>query len=363
MSNIKGKVIPWAVPDIQKEDIEYVKNVLDSGWYTMGEKVKLFEEKLADYVGREHAIAVNNGTSALQVLLMTMGIGPGDEVIVPALSYIASATSISLVGAKPVFVDVDNFMTIDSNGITDEIITSKTKAVMAVDLTGSPCDYDSLLKKCDEYGLPLIVDGAQSLGSTYKTKQCLSYGLMSTTSFHAAKILTTVEGGMVFTDDDKLAEKARSIRGQGETDVKYIHRYLGGNYRMTDVSASFGIKQAERYDETLRNRAKKVAYYKKLLDGIVDFLDIRKEGTTCNFMFPIFHERRDEIADFLGASGIETRKVYPKTIPQQPVYNIKKEYPVAEWFCKNTLSLPLYGGLRFEEIKYICDKIREFVTK
>jgi perosamine synthetase len=326
----------------------------------MGKQVKLLERKMAVYVNRKHAIAVNNGTMALEVMLRAMNIGHGDEVIVPAFSYIASATSVDLVGAKPVFIDVDEKMTIDPNCIND-VITDKTKAVMAVDLTGSPCDYDALLKKCKEYEIKLIVDGAQSLGSTYKGKSCTSYGLMSTTSFHAAKILTTVEGGMVFTDDDELAKKARAIRNQGEGDKKYVHEYLGGNYRMTDISAAFAIKQLERFEKTLKDREQKVEYYKKLLTGLVDFLTIRDEGTSCHFIFPIFIKEREKLADFLKTNGIDTRKIYPTTIPQQPLYNIKKSWPTAEWFCKHTLSLPLYSDLTSEQVKHICEKIKEFV--
>lgn len=367
------KKIPWAMPNITKEDIDYVKEILDSGWYTMGEQVKLLEKKMAGYVGRKHAIAVNNGTAALEVLLRSINIGHGDEVIVPATSFIASASAVSLVGAQPVFIDVDNNMTIDPNHI-DAAVTKKTKAVMAVDLTGSPCDYDLLLQKCNKYNVDLIVDGAQSLGSTYKNRSCLSYGLMSTTSFHAAKIITTVEGGMVFTDDDELAKKARAIRAHGETDTKFIHNCLGGNYRMTDILAGFAIKQLDRYDATLKNRSRLVDYYKKLLPN-VDVLTIRKEGKTCNFMFLILCEdivvkikgssnytpsKRNILAEFLKKKGIETRKVFPLTMPQQPLYNIKESFfPLAEWFCKNSLSLPLYNSLQKDDIGHICEMIKE----
>ena len=354
--------IPWAIPNIHAEDIEYVKSILDSGWYSMGNQVKLFEEKMAKYVGRKHAIAVNNGTSALEVLLLTLGVGVGDEVIVPTLSYIASATPICRLGAKPIFVDVDDKMTINTNYI-DKAITDKTKAVMAVDLTGSPCDYPSLLEKCQQNNLELIVDGAQSLGSSYNGKSCLSYGIMSTTSFHAAKILTTIEGGMVFCDDDALVKKARAIRNQGEAEKKYIHEYLGGNYRMTDLSAAFAIKQLERYGKTLEERAQKVKYYKKLLKNTVDFLNIRNEGISCNFIFLIFNDMRDNIAKLLEKKDIGTRLIYPMPIPHQPIFNIKKNYPKAEWFCKNNLSLPLYSDLTFKQIEYICNKIKEVIKK
>jgi perosamine synthetase len=352
--------IPWAIPNTKPEDVEYVKEILDSGWYTMGKVVRLLEEKMAGYVGAKHGIAVNNGTIALEVVLRSLNIGENDEVIVPAFSYIASATSVNLAGAKPVFIDVDKSMTINPDLIDDKV-TKKTKAVMAVDLTGSPCNYDLLNKKCEELGLTLIVDGAQSLGSIFNDKSCISYGLMGTTSFHAAKIITTVEGGMIFTDDDNLSNIARAVRTHGEGEEKYVHKFLGGNYRMTDISAGFGIKQIDRYDKTLKERAEKVELYKKLLRNIIEFLEVRNNSVSCNFIFPIFYEKREELASFLKAKGVDTRKIYPMTIPQQPIYNIKESYPVSEWFCDRTLSLPLYADLASEQIKYVCENIREFV--
>jgi len=353
--------VPWAIPNITSDDVEYVKGILDSGWYTMGKVVKLLENNMSQYVQRKHAIAVNTGTSALEVLLRTLDISHGDEVIVPAFSYIASATSISLLGATPVFVDVDKTMTIDPAKIEDAI-SKKTKAVMAVDLCGCPCNYDALTRLCHDHDVELLVDGAQSLGSTYRGKSCISYGTMATTSFHAAKILTTVEGGMVFTDDDDLAEKARAIRNQGESDVKYVHSYLGGNFRMTDLSAGFAIPQLERYEKTLEERRKKVALYKQLLDSLVETVVIRKEGRSCNFIFPIFHEQRDKLAEYLKDQGVDTRKIYPMTIPQQPIYRNPKTFPIAEWFCQRTVSLPLYADLTSGQIEFVCEKIKEFCT-
>jgi perosamine synthetase len=351
--------VPWAIPNISSEDVQYVKDILDSGWYTMGKVVKLLEERMGRYVQRKHAIAVNNGTSALEVLLRTLDVSSGDEVIVPAFSYIASATSVSLLGATPVFVDVDKTMTIDPTKV-EEAISKKTKAIMAVDLCGCPCDYDALARICYDHDVELIVDGAQSLGSTYRDKSCISYGRMATTSFHAAKILTTVEGGMVFTNDDDLAEKARALRNQGESNVKYVHTYLGGNFRMTNISAGFAIPQLERYEKTLKERRAKVALYKQLLDSLVETVVIRKEGKSCNFIFPIFYEQRDRLAEYLKEQGIDTRKIYPMTIPQQPIYRSSKKYPVSEWFCQRTLSLPLYAALTSGQIEFVCEKIKEF---
>jgi perosamine synthetase len=355
--------VPWAIPNIVSEDVEYVKKILDSGWYTMGKEVRKLEEIMERYTGRRYAVAVNNGTSALEVMLRTMDIQHGDEVIVPALSFVATATSVSLVGATPVFCDVNKNITIDVDNI-DELITKKTKAVIAVDFAGTPCEYSELIQKCKQRGIDLFVDGAHSLGSKYKGKSCLSYGIMSTCSFHAAKIFTTVEGGVVFTDDKDLAEKASAIRSHGETDKKYVHRFLGGNFRMTDIVAGFGIKQMQRYEKTLAQREKKVNLYKKLLSGKIDFLDIKDPDKICdNFLFLVFDEKRDLLADFLKKNGIDTRKQYPLTIPQQPIYNDKKSYPMAEKYCKTSLSPPLYAELTNEKIEYVCEKIIEFKEK
>lgn len=355
--------VPWAIPNISSKDVNYVKDILDSGWYTMGKEVQKLEHMMEEYTGRKHAIAVNNGTSALEVMLRSLNIGFGDEVIVPALSFVATATAVSLVGAKPIFVDVNENITIDVGKI-GSVLTGKTKAVMCVDFAGTPCEYNQLIEKCNLNDIYLLVDGAHSLGCKYGNKSCLSYGLMSTTSFHAAKIFTTVEGGMVYTDDAYLAKKARAIRSHGEIDKKYIHEFLGGNFRMTDIAAGFGIQQLKRYNKTLEERARKVDYYKKLLSGKIDFLDIKDRGKVCNnFLFLVFDKRRDMLAKFLEKNGIDTRKQYPKTIPQQPIYNVKKSFPMAERYCNISLSLPLYEEMSKDQIKYVCEKIIEFKEK
>jgi len=350
--------IPYSIPNIGKEDIDLVKEVLDSGWFTMGKKVELFEEKMATYLGRKYAIAVNNGTSALEVAYRTLGIGRGDQIVVPACSYISTATTVNLVGATPVFVDVDPFMTLDPKCLSNAI-TENTKAVVVMDSTGNPCDYDSLINICREKKIHLILDGAQSLGSTYNAKSCLSFGIISTTSFHAAKILTTVEGGMIFTDDKHIAEKARCIRNQGESTQKYVHEYLGGNYRMTDVCAAFGIRQLERFDKTLSKRLQKVSYYKDLLSGRIEFLPTRDKGASCHSIFPVLVEDRSGVTKHLHECGIATRHLYPSIIPRQPLYKLDGEFPVSEMFCRRCFSLPLYADLSTEQIEYVCEKIKE----
>ena len=349
-------MIRWAEPNITKEDIENAKEVLDSGWYTMGKQVKLLEEKMCKFSKRKYAIAVNNGTSALTVALRSLGIGIGDEVIVPALSYIASATAVSLVGAKPVFADVDKTTTINPQEI-DRLVTSKTKAVIPVDFGGNPCNHEQIKYISDTIGIPVLLDGAQSIGASCNNKPCLSYGDISTTSFHVAKQVTTVEGGMIFTNNEEIANKVRMIRCQGEGKIKYVHEMLGGNYRMTDILASLAIKQVDRIDEYLQDRHSTVLLYKKLLKDVVNYLDIEGQG---NFMFSIMDKRRDKIAKHLLKSNVETR-YYPKTIPQQPIYNLKDSFPESERFTREMLSLPLHRKLSYSDIFFICEKIKEIV--
>jgi perosamine synthetase len=349
-------MIRWAEPNITQEDIDYVKEVLDSGWFSMGNQVKLLEEKMKNITQRKYAFAVNNGTSALTVALRSLGIGIGDEVIVPALSYIATATAVNLVGAKPVFADVNKRMTLDPQEI-DRAITIKTKAIISVDFGGNPCYHDLIKERADAYKISVLHDGAQSIGAMHKDKPCLSYGNISTTSFHAAKQITTVEGGMIFTDNKDVADKLIMIRGQGEGKTKYVHEILGGNYRMTDVLASLAIKQMDRIVAYLHNRYSIVVFYKQLLKDVVDYVDIDGQG---NFMFVILSDKRDEIAEHLRKNNVETR-AYRMTIPQQPIYNIKTSYPVAEDFAKRMLSLPLHHKLRYEDLEFITNKIKEVV--
>lgn len=346
-------MIPWAVPNTKKEDIDYVKKVLDSGWFTMGKEVESLEDSLSKYTYRDYAIAVNNGTSALIVALRAMGIGHSDEVIVPATSFISTATAVSLVGAKPMFVDVGDDMCIDVEKVKP---SKKTRAIIAVDFSGNPCNHHGLRSISDEFNIPILLDGAHSLGSTYDNQPCLSYGNVSTVSFHAAKILTTIEGGMVFTDDGELAKRMRAIRTHGETDEKYVHKYLGGNYRMTDILAAFGIMQFRRLEQTLVNRSKKANLYRKILgDGFVK----SKRGRSCDLFFMITPENRDDVASHLKNKGIDTRKMFPMAIPQQPIYHEFGSYPKAEWFCNRCLSLPLYDELPVRDIIKICKYVEE----
>ena len=351
--------IPWAIPNIQKDDVSAVKKVLQTGWLSMGEEVKTFEERMASYLNIEFAVAVNNGTAALDVALKCIGIKKGDEVIIPALTYIATGNAILYNSGTPVFVDIDDTLNIDCS-LIEEKITEKTKAIMNIDLGGNVSDYTHLQKIAKKYNIPLIVDGAQSLGSEYHGVKCCTHGIINTTSFHAAKILTTVEGGMVFTNNKETFLRAQAIRNQGE-DTKYIHKYLGNNYRMMDLVATIGNTQIKRFQETLQQRKEMVKYYKNNLEN-VEYPRELSDTISCNFFFLILVENRHELNAYLNGNGIETRITYPMPINKQPLFSrfSKELFSVATETSQKVISLPLHYALTKEEQDYITEKINSF---
>jgi len=351
--------IPWSVPNIQDSEKEAIKKVIDSGWLSMGKEVKRFEEKVASYLNINYSIAVNNGTSALDIALKCNEFGKNDEVIMPALTYIATGNSILYNNCKPVFVDIDNTLSIDTS-LIEEKITENTKALINIDLGGNPSNYDNLLKISRKNNIPLIVDGAQSFGSEYKGKKCCTHGLLNTTSFHAAKILTTIEGGMVFTDNEELKNKAQILRNQGETS-KYMHNYLGNNYRMTDLAASIGNSQMDRLDSTLKDRKSKADYYKENLKNI-EYPEELSDTKNCYFFFLILVNNRDKLNNYLNKNGIETRITYPLPINEQQIFKkySKEVFPVAKKISKRVISLPIHHNLTINEQDYIIKKINDF---
>ncbi|KYK31991.1 MAG: hypothetical protein AYK22_00075 [Thermoplasmatales archaeon SG8-52-3] len=351
--------IPWSIPNIQDKEIESINRVLDSGWLSMGKEVKKFEEKVASYLKIKYSISVNNGTSALDLALKCLDLNTKDEIIIPALTYIATGNVVLYNNCIPVFVDIDNTLNIDTT-LIEEKITKKTKAIINIDLGGNPTNYKNLLKISDENSLPLIVDGAQSFGSEYQNKKCCTHGLINTTSFHAAKIITTVEGGMIFTNDKKINDKANILRNQGETS-KYIHSYLGNNYRMTDLAASIGNSQMDRFETTLEERINKAKYYKQNLKN-VDYPEELQNTKNCHFFFLILVKNRNKLNKCLNKNGIETRITYPLPINEQTIFKkySKQDYISAKKFSKKVISLPIHHKLTIDEQDYIIKKINNF---
>jgi perosamine synthetase len=352
--------INWSSPNIQQEEIQAIKRVIKSGWFSMGEEVKKFEEKTASYLEIDYAVAVNNGTAALDVALKCLNIKKDDEVIIPALTYISTGNVVLYNNATPVFVDINDTLNINTS-LIEEKINNKTKAIINIDLGGNPSDYDGLIRISKKYDIPLVVDGAQSFGSEYHGVKCCTHGLINTTSFHAAKILTTIEGGMIFSRDKKLCLKARVIRNQGES-LKYIHKYLGNSYRMIDLLAAMGSSQLDRFEETLKQRKAKVEYYKENLKN-VEYPCELPNTSSCYFFFLILVKNRDQLNKYLNCNGIDTRITYPIPINEQPVFKkIGKEvFPKAKEISKKVISLPIHHKLSVGQQDFIIKKINNFM--
>jgi len=351
--------IAWSVPDIDKQDLKSIQKVLKSNWFSMGKEVENFEKKMASYLNINYVVATNTGTSALDIALKCMNIKDEDEVIIPALTYIATGNEVLYNNATPIFVDIDDTLNIDTR-LIEERITEKTKAIINIDLGGNVSNYSELQRISKKYDIPLLVDGAQSLGSKYQGVSCCTHGFVNTTSFHAAKILTTIEGGMVFTKDESVYNKAKSIRNQGETS-KYIHHYLGNNYRMTDILAAIGNSQIDRLEKTLKQRKTKVDYYRDNLKN-VEYPRELENTVNSNFLFLILVEKRDKMNQYLYEKGIDTRVTYPMPINEQPVFRkySKEIFPMAKKISKKVISLPLHNNLTTDEQDYVIKKINTF---
>ncbi len=352
--------IPWAIPDLREEDKQAAIDVLQSNWLSMGPVVKKFEKSLSEYLNIKYAVATNNGTSALDIAMKCLEIKQGDEVILPALIYFATGNVVLYNNGTPVFVDIDDTLNIDTSKI-EEKITDKTKAIINIDFGGNVSDYTSLEKISNTYDIPLVVDGAHSLGSVFKDKKCCSHGLINTTSFHAAKILTTIEGGMTFTNNTEIYDKSIQIRNQGES-AKYKHNYLGNNYRMTDLIAAIGLNQIQRLDKSIQIRRKKAEFYKENLQS-VKFPKTLPNTVNCYLFFPILTDKRDQLYSYLQKEGIETRITFPLPLYDQPLFkNYKMDRcPNTEKISQTILSLPIYTKISSKEQEYIVRKINDFL--
>jgi len=354
--------IPWAQPYIGDEEIEAVSALLRERRISMGAEVKGLEAGLSELAGRRHGIAVANGTVALDVALRLAGVGPGDRVLVSALSYIATVSSIVLRGGAPVFCDVDP-ATLNIDPAAVEAAAEGASALLVADYCGSPVDYGALEPICERHGLRLAVDGAQSLGTTYGGRPTLARGLVSTTSLHTAKAFITGEGGMVFVDDHELEVLARRVRGQGEIPGrKYIHDTLASNYRMTDYAAAIGRAQIARFAEVNERRRVLTARYDAAFERHprVEVVAHNPGGAPSRFSYAVLVDERDRVAAELAEADIETRSLYPITAYRQPI----PEYapfaegvvcPAAERAAERVLNLPLFFEMTDEQADRVCD--------
>ncbi len=337
---------------------------LSSGWYILGQEMQSFEEAFSGYLGVKHCIALNSGTDALILGIRALGIGVGDEVIVPASTYIASVIGITENGATPVFVDVDECGGIDSS-IIEKAITERTKAILPVHLYGQPCEMDKVKRIADDHGLFIIEDCAQSHGAKYKGQLTGTFGTLGCFSFYPTKPLGAMgDAGAVVTNDSILAERLRMLRNYGSK-VKYHNEINGVNSRMDEVQAAVlgvGLKYLE---EGNRERIRIAERYKAgISNEQVKILSVRDESTHVYHLFPVLCDRRDEVKDYLESEGIKTQIHYPTPPYVADCYKDWgykwSDYPMAERFSKKELSLPIYAGMPEDEVDRVIETVNGF---
>lgn len=359
-----------AAPDLSGNESAYVNECLRSTWISSnGPFIGKFESSIAACTNTRHAIATCNGTVALHLALTGLGIGPGDEVIVPSLTYVATANAVVYCGASPVFADSEPDTWCLSVPSVARLLSARTKAVIPVHLYGHPCDMEPLLDLARRKGLWVIEDCAEALGATYQGRPVGSFGTVSTFSFYGNKLVTTGEGGMVVTDDDRLGDHLRLLRGQGmDPQRRYWHPIVGFNYRMTNIAAAMGLAQMERFHQLLQDRKRIAASYKERL-GRLPFLKLPMEAAGASSAFWMYSlltlnpAWRDGLMADLANRGIETRPFfYP--VHEFPMYRRSRndnDCPVARDLSYRGLSLPTSSYLQEKDIDVISREIRDLL--
>lgn len=368
-------MIPYGHQSIDQDDIKAVLDVLQSDWLTTGPKVKEFERAIANYVGVKHAIAVSSGTAALHSAMYALGIGPGDQVIVPPMTFAATANCVVFQGGTPVFADVDPETLLLDPAKVEENITDRTKAVIAVDYAGQPCDYDILREIADHHNIALIADGCHALGAQYKGKRVGSLADMTVFSFHPVKNITTGEGGMVVTGDEKLAARLRLFRNHGITADHsqrseqqswfYEISDVGYNYRITDLQCALGISQLKKLPVFLERRQGIAACYNNAFANVPGITPLAVQHDVFHayhlyvvkLNFAALGSDRTTIFQTLQKKGIGVN-VHYIPVHMHPFY--RKRFGTGPGLCsvaeeeyERIISLPMFPGMTDYEIENV----------
>ncbi|MEM2105168.1 MAG: DegT/DnrJ/EryC1/StrS family aminotransferase [Candidatus Bathyarchaeia archaeon] len=362
-------MIPINAPQMGKEETEAVIRVLESGILThglgAGPMVSKFEKAYADFVKAKHAIAVNSGTAALHLAVAAAGVRPGDEVIVPSFTFVATAEVIAALRAKPVFVDIDPETYNISAEKIEKAITKKTRAIVPVDLYGLPADMKPIREIANKHGLKIVEDSAQAHGAAYMGKPPGTFADIACWSFYASKNMTTGEGGMITTNDDELADKIRSMRSHGEVE-KYMSVMLGYNYRMPEIEAAIGCVQLKRLPEFLEKRRKNAEKLTEKLEK-ADCLQLPKEPKGYRHSWYLFTVRwksakrteRDKLVAELKRKSIGAEVYYSNPIHMMPFYKKfrKRKLPQTEKASEQVFSLPIHPGVTAEQLDFIGETV------
>lgn len=358
-------MINMAKPQIGPEEKQAVMEVLDSGILAQGPRTKAFEEAFAKMCETRYAIATSSGTTALHIAMLAHGIGPGDEVITSAFTFIASANSVVYAGGRPVFIDIDpRTFNLDPQ-LIEAAITPRTKAIMPVQLFGLMSGMDEIMAIAEKHNLVVIEDACQAHGATYKGKKAGSIGT-GTFSLYPTKNITSGEGGMITTNDDKINDACRVIRNHG-MHVRYYHDELGFNFRMTDLHAAIGLTQIGKLEQFNAKRQENAAYLSANLKGVVT----PTIPAECGHVFHQYTVRvpggkRDGLRDFLKERGVGSEIYYPVPIHQQKYYveglGYNQTLPETELAAKEVLSLPVHPGLSQADLDCIVSAVNEYMA-
>ena len=357
-----------------KEQIDRdVLNTLQKGDFILGENVRILEQKLAKYVGVKECITCASGTDALQIPLMAYGIGKGDAVFTTNFSYFATTEVISLVGATPVFVDINNrTFNIDPDLLESQIIETlesnsiKPKAIIAVDLFGQLAQYHKIEKIAKKYNLILIEDAAQSFGASYNGKKSCSFGDVAATSFFPAKPLGCYgDGGAIFTNDSSIADLCKSIRVHGKGEDKYDNVRIGLNSRLDTIQASILLNKLTIFDEEIKSRNNVAKKYTNLLENVFITPHIENNNISSWAQYSMLASNsleRDKIMNYLNSKGVPTAIYYKKLFSELDFYSsdLEKKYPISENIKDRIFSIPMHPYLEDSEIKIITDNIMKF---
>jgi perosamine synthetase len=378
-------MIPYSRQSIDEDDIQAVIDVLRSDWLTTGPKIVEFEEAVANYVGAKYAIAVSSGTAALHCAMYALGIGPGDEVIVPPITFAATVNCVAFQRGAPVFVDVDpETLLIDPEKV-EEKITEKSRAIITVDYTGHPCDYDHLNDIANKHNLTLVADSCHALGAEYKGKKVGGLADMNIFSFHPVKHIATGEGGMVTTDNENLATRMRLFRNHGITtgyqDREQLGSWfyemvdLGYNYRITDIQCALGLSQLKKLPKFLKRRREIAKYYDKAFANIPEIISLSVSPDVLHayhlYVVKVDYKalgvNRNELFQLLRKKGIGVNvhyiPVYRHPYYQNKLGHKKDLCPVTEKAFKQILSLPIFPAMRQDDVESVIKYVIQLIRK
>ena len=364
-------------PDITEKEIQAVCDVLRTPNLSLGPKLAEFEQKFCEYIGTKRAVAVNSGTSGLFLCASALGIGEGDEVITTPFTFIATVTSIMMVGATPVFADIDPVtLNLDPDKIEAKI-TKNTKAILPVEVFGNPSGFDRICEIANKHNLVVLEDSCEALGSQLNGKKAGTFGKMSTFAFYPNKQMTTGEGGIILTDDDELADMCLSLRNQGRAiGCGWLsHERLGYNYRLSDINCALGIVQLSRIEEFKAKRKDVFNYYNECLQNEARVIR-PTESAGCDTSWFVYvirladeysQQQRDEVIHQLSERDIQAKNYFPTVLDQpfiaEQIKQKPENFPITEAICKSTIALPFYNNLPKEEIKQVCQAISEILDK